>query len=116
MKLVLDSSVAFKWLVPEDGTDKAIRLRDDFQSQVHELLSPNLFPIQVADAKNSEQETAALCAAGWRLRLPEDAEIETADLVEAVRHFNHLLSAEIVSPDEWTQEAERVIAGSTLLA
>lgn len=29
MKRVLDSSVGFKWVVPEPHSDKALRLRDD---------------------------------------------------------------------------------------
>jgi len=43
MKYVLDSSVAFKWVVPEIHSDKANRLRDDFRKAVHELLAPDIF-------------------------------------------------------------------------
>ena len=38
MKRVIDSSVAFKWEVPETDSDKATRLRDDFRQAVHNLL------------------------------------------------------------------------------
>jgi len=31
MKRVLDSSVGFKWVVPEVNSDKALRLRDNFR-------------------------------------------------------------------------------------
>ena len=34
MKVVLDSSVGFKWLVPELHSDKALRLRDDYLTGV----------------------------------------------------------------------------------
>ncbi len=47
MKYVLDSSVAFKWVVPEADTDKALRLRDDFHKGLHELLAPDVFAIEV---------------------------------------------------------------------
>jgi predicted nucleic acid-binding protein len=41
MKYVLDSSVAFKWFIPESNTDKALRLLDDYQNGIHDLLSPD---------------------------------------------------------------------------
>jgi predicted nucleic acid-binding protein len=50
MKYVVDSSVAFKWVVPELYSDKAILLRDDFRNAVHELLAPDVFPLEIAHA------------------------------------------------------------------
>jgi predicted nucleic acid-binding protein len=50
MKYVLDSSVAFKWEVPETGSDKANLLRDDFRNAIHELLAPDFFPLELAHA------------------------------------------------------------------
>jgi predicted nucleic acid-binding protein len=50
MNYVLDSSVAFKWVVPELHSDKALRLRADFQAAVHELLAPEVFPGEVGHA------------------------------------------------------------------
>ena len=47
MKYVLDASVAFKWLVSEADSDKALRLRDDFRNGSHELLAPDILPIEV---------------------------------------------------------------------
>ena len=46
MKYVLDSSVAFKWLVLENDTAKALRLRDEFRKQAIELLAPDIFPVE----------------------------------------------------------------------
>lgn len=46
----LDSSVAFKWFVRETDSDKAIRLRDEFRAGSHELLSPDIFPFEIAHA------------------------------------------------------------------
>jgi predicted nucleic acid-binding protein len=50
MKYVLDASVALKWVLTEADSPKALALRDDFRQQVHELLAPDLFPIEVAHA------------------------------------------------------------------
>jgi predicted nucleic acid-binding protein len=50
MKYVLDSSVAFKWLVPEPDSDKAIQLRAELQSAVHDLLAPDVFTSELAHA------------------------------------------------------------------
>ena len=50
MRYVLDSSVALKWVLPEIDSDKADRLRDDFRNAVHDLLAPDVFPIEVAHA------------------------------------------------------------------
>jgi predicted nucleic acid-binding protein len=46
MTLVLDSSVALKWVLPEAYSDKAIQLRDDFHNAVLDLISPDIFPIE----------------------------------------------------------------------
>ncbi len=50
MKYVVDSSVAFKWFVPESDSDKADRIRDDFDSGSVELLAPDVFPLELAYA------------------------------------------------------------------
>jgi predicted nucleic acid-binding protein len=50
MKYVLDSSVAFKWVVSEADTDKALLLRDDYRNGVHELISPDIFPVELIHA------------------------------------------------------------------
>jgi predicted nucleic acid-binding protein len=50
MRYVLDSSVALKWVLPEPDSAKAIKLRDDFQAALHELLSLDVFPVEVAHA------------------------------------------------------------------
>jgi predicted nucleic acid-binding protein len=50
MKYVLNSSVGFKWLVVEQHTDKANKLRDDLRNAVHEFLAPDVFPVEVTHA------------------------------------------------------------------
>lgn len=37
MKYVLDSSVAFKWVVPEANSDKADQLRIEFLQGLHDF-------------------------------------------------------------------------------
>jgi predicted nucleic acid-binding protein len=50
MRYVLDSSVAFKCLVPEADTPKALKLRDDFKKALTELLAPEVFPVETTHA------------------------------------------------------------------
>ena len=50
MRYVIDSSVAFKWVVPEVGSVRARQLRDDHQHAIHELLAPDVFPFELAHA------------------------------------------------------------------
>lgn len=50
MKYVLDSSVAFKWVVVEADTPKARRLRDEFHQGLLELIAPDCLPLEVAHA------------------------------------------------------------------
>lgn len=50
MKYVLDSSIAVKWVIAEADTAKAIRLRDDIRSGAHEVIAPDIFPVELAHA------------------------------------------------------------------
>jgi predicted nucleic acid-binding protein len=50
MKLVIDSSVALKWALAEPNSDKSLAIRDGYLKQIHELLVPDVFPIEVAHA------------------------------------------------------------------
>jgi len=42
--------VALKWVVNEPDSPKALSLRDDFRKQLHQLLAPDVFPVEVAHA------------------------------------------------------------------
>ncbi len=48
MRYVLDASVALKWVLPEADAAKAIALRQDYRNGTHELLAPDIFPVEVA--------------------------------------------------------------------
>lgn len=50
MKYVLDSNIALKWVLPEPDSTKALQLRADFQNAVHDLLSPEVFEVEIAHA------------------------------------------------------------------
>lgn len=47
MKLVLDSSAALASVLPEPHQAKAKQLLDEFRQGLHELLTPDIFPIEV---------------------------------------------------------------------
>jgi predicted nucleic acid-binding protein len=50
MKYILDASVAFKWVVPELHSDKALRLLANSVSRTDELLAADIFPGEVGHA------------------------------------------------------------------
>ncbi len=50
MRRVIDCSVAFKWEVDEPFSDQARQLREDSRKGTLEMLAPDLFPIEVANA------------------------------------------------------------------
>lgn len=58
MKYVVDSSVAFKWVVREVDSDKADLLRADFLNGIHEFLSPDVYPVEVAHALTRAERQA----------------------------------------------------------
>ncbi|MBW3598299.1 MAG: type II toxin-antitoxin system VapC family toxin [Planctomycetes bacterium] len=50
MKYVLDVSVALSWVIPRPLTAMAVRLRDEYQQQLYEVIAPAHFPQEVANA------------------------------------------------------------------
>jgi predicted nucleic acid-binding protein len=50
MKYVLDSNIALKWVLAEPDSPRAKQLRDDFGKSIHELISPDIFEVEVAHA------------------------------------------------------------------
>jgi hypothetical protein len=50
MKYVLDSNVALKWVLAEPDSPKANQLRSDFQNGIHDLITPDVFQIEIAHA------------------------------------------------------------------
>jgi predicted nucleic acid-binding protein len=62
MKYVLDSSVAFKWVVVEALTDKARNLRDEFRQGLHELIAPDVMTRAEGQGRISPPEASILLA------------------------------------------------------
>jgi len=60
MKYVVDSSVAFKWVVLEIDSDKALLLRDGYAQSIHHLMAPDLFPIEIASALASAEKSGRI--------------------------------------------------------
>jgi predicted nucleic acid-binding protein len=58
MKYVLDRCVAFKWVVSESDSDKADLLRADFLNGIHELISPDIFSVEVSHALTRAERQA----------------------------------------------------------
>jgi predicted nucleic acid-binding protein len=50
VRYVLDSCVAVKWFLAEPDSPKAVQLLDEYNRQMHDLLAPNVFPVEVAHA------------------------------------------------------------------
>jgi predicted nucleic acid-binding protein len=60
MKYVLDASVALKWVLPEKDTPKAVSLRNAYRQQLHELVSPDVFPGELAHALTKAERRGIL--------------------------------------------------------
>jgi len=68
MKYILDASVALKWVLPEPDSAKAVALRDDFHHGIHQLLAPDVYPIEIAHAlTRAERQGRITVAASGRL-------------------------------------------------
>lgn len=59
MKLVLDASVSARWVLPGPHSDKALKLRTEFENKNHDLLAPETFIGENANAliKAERQKT-----------------------------------------------------------
>ena len=49
MKLVIDANIGLSALLPEPDTAKALQLFSDFRSGIHELLTPDLYLLEVGN-------------------------------------------------------------------
>lgn len=62
MKYVLDSSVALKWVLTEPDSAKANQLRADFRNAIHELLAPDVFPVEIAHSLTRAERQGRILA------------------------------------------------------
>jgi predicted nucleic acid-binding protein len=79
-KFVLDASVALKWCVSEPHSEHARQLRRDFLAGVHELIAPDIFPIEVGHVFSKMHRQSLLTA-------PE-AELYLADVMTTPPDFH----------------------------
>ena len=59
-KLVLDANVALRFVLNEEHSDKARKLIDEYRRGIHELLAPNYFPVEVANALTRAERRRAI--------------------------------------------------------
>src|ERR1700730_9858863 len=50
MMYVLDASVSLRWVLPNPLSPKALKLRDEYQQKIHELIAPSIYPGEIANA------------------------------------------------------------------
>ena len=55
MIYVLDSSVAMKWVLPEVDSAKALRVLDEYNQSIHQLLAPQDFLSEIANGLASAE-------------------------------------------------------------
>jgi predicted nucleic acid-binding protein len=82
MRYVLDASVAGFWVLRNPLTPKALRLRDEYQRQIHELIAPLHFTLEVANGM-TKAERQKLIAVGAAHILIEEI-LKTAPALHAV--------------------------------
>ena len=80
MRCVLDSNVGVKWLLQEDQSDKARRIRDEFVRGQHELLAPDIFTVECAHALTRAQRQGRVT--------PAEVNAFMADLLTSLPHFH----------------------------
>lgn len=67
MKFVLDSNVALKTVLPEADSHRAIRLIAEYKQGVHDLVAPDVFPVEVGRAlTRAERQKRIQPPDGWR--------------------------------------------------
>jgi predicted nucleic acid-binding protein len=86
MKYVIDSSVAFKWVVPEADMARAVGIRTDFENSVHELIAPDIFPAELAHALTRAERQGRLTV-GDALALWVDVMMTPPQLFPSLPHF-----------------------------
>ncbi len=69
MNYVLDSSVGFKWVVPEIDSDKALRLRDAYRNTVLDLIAPDFYAFEVAHSITRAERKGRISVAEGALAL-----------------------------------------------
>ena len=69
--LVVDASVAVKWVLPEDGTPEALRIQQRYQDEEIDLIAPYLVVSEVANVLWKRERRGDLSADAARHCLQE---------------------------------------------
>jgi predicted nucleic acid-binding protein len=67
MKYVLDASAALRWVLPGPTRPQALRLRDGYAQQVHELIAPSHFSGEIASALTKAERQKLIAVGDARL-------------------------------------------------
>ena len=76
---VLDSSVAVKWVLPEQDSDKALALREDVARQIHQIIAPDVFASEIAHTL-TRAERKKIIPVGEALKHVSDILLDGPDL------------------------------------
>jgi len=49
-KVVIDTSIAVKWFIKESGSDKAVKLLEDYKDKRIKILAPEIICLELANA------------------------------------------------------------------
>ncbi len=60
MKLILDASIALKWVLAEPDSSEALQVRRGFLNGQHDLIAPDLFPYEIAYALTKAERRRAI--------------------------------------------------------
>jgi predicted nucleic acid-binding protein len=71
MKLILDASIAVKWFLSEPDSPAAIKLQEDFHRGIHQLLAPDILPVEVTHALTRAERRGVLFPGETSGLLPE---------------------------------------------
>ena len=68
MKAVLDSCAAIQTVRPESDTRKAIKLIDEYRHGLHDLLTPDIFPLETLNSlAKAERQNRIPAGSGYAL-------------------------------------------------
>src|SRR2546421_6347536 len=71
MAYTLDVSVALFWVIFRRLTPKALRLGDEYRRQLHELIAPAHFPVEIASALTKAERQKLIPAGDARPLIPD---------------------------------------------
>ena len=131
--VVVDASLAFKWLVPEKNSDKARELARSWDSEGTQPVAPHLMPVEVAnalhrrvvrnelDVQDAIRLIENLLATGIALRETNYLHSRTLELASLLRQnavydAHYLALAEALGCELWTADQRFYRAASSTMS